>query len=123
MSDTLFILEVQTSSRSVERLVAVNGATEEEAKQKFENEYEGYEVGVTVLPYEGETTEVVFASNKEIAREIATGRDGEYSDVSRNVNKLGIDVTVNDVTPYEEYVSLDADFAKDEYEVAEFMKQ
>lgn len=110
-----YALNVQNRRRTVDQLVIVEAETADDARETFKDEFSAFEVGITTLPYDGETTEVVFSRTEEAAVKIAVGRKGEYSDVHRFVEDYDTELEVVDVTPADEVDGWEVEWAEDDY--------
>lgn len=92
--------------------VCIEAENEQEARSTFNNDYNGYEVEVSTMPYDGTSMETVFAPTERVAELIATSRSGEYSDVPNDVFDLGMDVKIASVDDPETVDERVADMAQ-----------
>lgn len=110
--NTYILTITDTKQRLFTSHVCITAQSKEDAKDTFEQDYNGYEVEVRTLPYDGSAMETVFAPSQRAAERIATGRKGEYSDVPEYVYDLDIDVTVQNVQTPENVDDRTVDKAK-----------
>lgn len=105
-----------------ENLVVTPATDRGSAKSTIENDYRAFEVGITTIPHDGETTETVISQSEKAAEKIAVGRRGEYSDVPRFIDELELEIDAIVAKPLSDVDKLEADRAADEYQIEQYVE-
>lgn len=111
---TRYVLSVQDKRNQINQHVVVKATSKEEAREKFDEQYDGYEVKVTTIPNDGSAWETVFSRSESAAKRIASSRSGEYSEVIAETVDLSIPVEITNTTIVADSSSRVSELAADE---------
>jgi len=112
--DDQFVLRVLSERRTVYHFVGISAKSVDTARQRFNENWSGFEVEVRIPHHNGNKWETVFAPTEQSAGVVATSRSGEYSDVPGKIQDLDIDVEVIEAIPKDDIETLKQERALDE---------
>jgi hypothetical protein len=110
-----YLLTIQSANFRFETKLVVEARDQKHAEEIFEEQYDGYEIEVQTLPHDGSTWETVFAPSETDAKNIATGRKGEYAETPKRIEVLKATFQVSSVQILEGVDSREADEADAEF--------